>query len=160
MSGAITPDRQRVRRTYRMPKKRHETCVLPSAADCNADTKVQIPYFYSSHASGSKHLSNCATLKFQALLNGCAQQSTIRYNDPMHWLTRYRLLILGAICAVWTGLILLGHFFSAAPFVSVPWRGAQSFEDLLRRAGRKTAPPNDFVFLGIDQRILELPPIS
>src|SRR5947207_15986148 len=82
------------------------------------------------------------------------------YNNPMHWLTRYRLLILGSICAFWTGLILLGHFFSATPFVSVPWRGEQSFEDLLRREGRKTAPPNDFVFLGIDQSNLELPPMT
>jgi adenylate cyclase len=78
----------------------------------------------------------------------------------MHWLTRYRRLILGSICAFWTGLILLGHFFSAAPFLSVPWRGEQSFEDLLRREGRKTAPPKDFVFLGIDQSTLELPPMT
>jgi len=55
---------------------------------------------------------------------------------------------------------LLGHFFSSTPFVSVPWRGEQSFEDLLRTEGRKTPTPGDFVFLGIDQSTLELPPLS
>src|SRR5213083_533622 len=74
----------------------------------------------------------------------------------MHWLGRYRLLILASICVFWTGLIFLGHFFSATPFLSVPWRGEQGFEDLLRREGRKTAPPADFVFLGLDQSTLEL----
>jgi adenylate cyclase len=42
----------------------------------------------------------------------------------------------------------------------VPWRGEQSFEDLLRREGRKTTPPRDFVFLGIDQSTLQLPPLT
>src|SRR5437867_27941 len=78
----------------------------------------------------------------------------------MHWLGRYRLLILASICVFWTGLIFLGHFFPATPFLSVPWSGEQSFEDLLRREGRKTAPRNDFVFLGIDQSTLELPPLT
>ncbi|PYL12480.1 MAG: hypothetical protein DMF43_08245 [Verrucomicrobia bacterium] len=78
----------------------------------------------------------------------------------MHWLGRHRLLILASICASWTGLILLGHFFSSTPFVSVPWRGEQSFEDLLRTEGRKTPTPSDFVFLGIDQSTLELPPLT
>src|SRR5260370_2593181 len=78
----------------------------------------------------------------------------------MHWLGRHRLLILALICASWMGLILLGHFFSSTPFVSVPWRGEQSFEDLLRTEGRKTPTPGDFVFLGIDQSTLELPPLS
>jgi len=55
---------------------------------------------------------------------------------------------------------LLGHFFSSTPFVSVPWRGEQSFEDLLRTEGRKTPTPSDFVFLGIDQSTLELPPLT
>ena len=55
---------------------------------------------------------------------------------------------------------MLGHFFSSTPFVSVPWRGEQSFEDLLRTEGRKTPTPGDFVFLGIDQSTLELPPLS
>src|SRR5213594_923485 len=78
----------------------------------------------------------------------------------MHWLGRRRLLVLALICFFWTGLIFVGHFFSAAPFLSAPWRGEQSFEDLLRREGRKTIPPRDFVFLGIDQSTLELPPFT
>src|SRR6266481_3000833 len=78
----------------------------------------------------------------------------------MHWLSRHRFWILALICAFWTGLIFLGHFFPGTPFLSVPWRGEQSFEDLLRREGRKTAPPNDFVFLGIDQSTLQLPPMT
>jgi adenylate cyclase len=78
----------------------------------------------------------------------------------MHWLGRYRLLILASICIFWTGLIFLGHFLPAAPFLSAPWRGELSFEDLLRREGRKTEPPKDFVFLGLDQSTLELPPLT
>ncbi|HEU5313955.1 MAG TPA: adenylate/guanylate cyclase domain-containing protein, partial [Candidatus Udaeobacter sp.] len=35
-----------------------------------------------------------------------------------------------------------------------------SFEDLLRREGRKTPAPSDFVFLGIDQSTLQLPPLT
>jgi len=76
----------------------------------------------------------------------------------MHWFGRARLLVLTLICLFWTGLILIGHFLPTAPFISVPWRGEQSFEDLLRREGRKTTPPSDFVFLGIDQSTLQLPP--
>jgi adenylate cyclase len=76
----------------------------------------------------------------------------------MHWFSRARLLVLTLICLFWTGLIVVGHFFPTAPFVSVPWRGEQSFEDLLRREGRKTTPPPDFVFLAIDQSTLQLPP--
>jgi adenylate cyclase len=57
-------------------------------------------------------------------------------------------------------VISLGHFFPGVPFISAPWRGEQSFEDLLRREGRKTAAPSDFVFLGIDQSTLQLPPLS
>jgi adenylate cyclase len=78
----------------------------------------------------------------------------------MQWFSRARLLILMLICLFWTGLIFVGHFFPTAPFVSVPWRGEQSFEDLLRREGRKTTPPRDFVFLGIDQSTLQLPPLT
>jgi adenylate cyclase len=78
----------------------------------------------------------------------------------VHWLGRYRLWILASICIFWTGLILLGHFFSDVPFLSTPWRGEQSFEDLLRKEGRKTAAPRDFVFLGLDQSTLQMPPLS
>jgi adenylate cyclase len=78
----------------------------------------------------------------------------------VHWLGRYRLLILASICVFWTALIFLGYFFPATPFLSIPWRGEQSFEDLLRREGRKTAAPTDFVFLGLDQSTLQLPPLT
>jgi adenylate cyclase len=78
----------------------------------------------------------------------------------MQWFSRARLLVLTLICVFWTGLIFVGHFFSTAPFLSVPWRGEQSFEDLLRREGRKTTPPPDFVFLGIGQSTLQLPPAT
>jgi adenylate cyclase len=76
---------------------------------------------------------------------------------PMHRFGRARLFVLTLICVFWTALILLGHFFPGMPFLSAPWRGEQSFEDLLRREGRKTAPPHDFVFLGLDQSTLQLP---
>src|SRR5437773_4597914 len=78
----------------------------------------------------------------------------------MHWLGRHRLLILALICIFWTALIFSGHFFPGAPFISAPWRGEQSFEDLVRREGRKTPAPSDFVFLGIDQSTLQLPPLT
>src|SRR6201993_1627450 len=78
----------------------------------------------------------------------------------MPWLGRHRLLVLALICVFWTGLIFVGHFFPSAPFISVPWRGEQSFEDLLRREGRKTPAPKDFVFLGLDQSTLQLPPLT
>jgi len=74
----------------------------------------------------------------------------------VRWFARIRLLVLTLICLFWTSLIVVGHFFPTAPFISVPWRGEQSFEDLLRREGRKTTPPPDFVFLGIDQSTLQL----
>ena len=64
----------------------------------------------------------------------------------MHWLGRHRLLVLAFICFFWTGVIFLGHFFPGVPFISAPWRGEQSFEDLLRREGRKTAGAIRFCF--------------
>lgn len=78
----------------------------------------------------------------------------------MHRFGRVRLLVLTLICLFWTGLIFVGHFFPGTPFISAPWRGEQSFEDLLRQEGRKTAPPADFVFLGLDQSTLELTAFS
>ena len=78
----------------------------------------------------------------------------------MQWFSRARLLVLTLICLFCTGLIFVGHFFPSAPFISIPWRGEQSFEDLLRKEGRKTTPPRDFVFLGIDQNTLQLPPFT
>ena len=78
----------------------------------------------------------------------------------MHWLGRHRLLVLAFICFFWTSVIVLGHFFPGVPFISAAWRGEQSFEDFLRREGRKTPAPSDFVFLGIDQSTLQLPPLT
>jgi adenylate cyclase len=78
----------------------------------------------------------------------------------MHLFGRARLFVLTLICLFWTGLIVVGHFLPSAPFISTPWRGEQGFEDLLRREGRKTAPPPDFVFLGLDQSTLELTAFS
>src|SRR5256885_8110310 len=78
----------------------------------------------------------------------------------MHWLGRHRFLVLALICVFWTGVIVPGHFFPGIPFISAPWRGEQSFEDFLRREGRKTPAPSDFVFLGIDQSTLQLPPLT
>ena len=78
----------------------------------------------------------------------------------MQWLGRHRLLVLGMICFFWTGLIFVGHFFPTTPFVSAPWRAEQGFEDLLRQEGRKTAAPRDFVFLGLDQSTMQLPPLT
>src|SRR6516165_10165211 len=78
----------------------------------------------------------------------------------MQWLGRHRLLVLGVICFFWTGLIFVGHFFPTTPFVSAPWRAEQGFEDLLRQEGRKTAAPRDFVFLGLDQSTMQLPPLT
>ncbi|HAK07120.1 MAG TPA: hypothetical protein DCO65_07665, partial [Spartobacteria bacterium] len=53
--------------------------------------------------------------------------------------------------------MVTARFVPEAPFFSTVWRNEQSFEDLLRREGRKTATHPDFVFLGIDQSTLQLP---
>src|SRR5437762_360659 len=68
----------------------------------------------------------------------------------MSWLTRHRHLAFSAICTFWTAIILLGHYFPTLPFISMPWRGEQSFEDLLRKEGRKTPTRHDFLFLGMN----------
>jgi adenylate cyclase len=78
----------------------------------------------------------------------------------MHLLARQRLLILAAICAFFAGLVLLLHFTPGVPFFSAVWSGEQRFEDFLEKEGRKTPTRDDFVFLGIDQSTLELPPFS
>ncbi len=78
----------------------------------------------------------------------------------MHRLRRHRLLILAAICAFWTALVVAARFAPGVPFFSTLWRSEQSFEDLLQREGRKTAPHPELVFLGIDQSTLELPPLT
>ena len=74
----------------------------------------------------------------------------------MSWLARHRRLAFAAICTFWTAVVFAGHFFPTLPFISMPWRGEQSFEDLLRKEGRKTATRDDFIFLGIDQQSLQL----
>ncbi len=76
----------------------------------------------------------------------------------MHWMGRHRLLIIALICALGTGGVLLGHFFSGLPFLSGIWTSEQTFQDFMQREGRKTATRPEFVFLGIDQSTLELPP--
>ena len=78
----------------------------------------------------------------------------------LFWLGRHRLLVLAAICAFCTGLILLLHFAADVPFVSGVWSGEKRFEDFLQKEGRKTPTRDDFVFLGLDQSTLELPPFS
>ena len=75
----------------------------------------------------------------------------------MHWLSRHRLLSLAALCLFWTSLVLLLHWTPDLPFVSAVWSGEKRFEDFLEREGRKTPTPDDFVFLGIDQRTLQMP---
>jgi len=74
----------------------------------------------------------------------------------MSWLARHRRLAFAAICTFWTAVVLLGYFFPTLPFISMPWRGEQSFEDTLRREGRKTTTRDDFIFLGIDQQSMQL----
>jgi adenylate cyclase len=74
----------------------------------------------------------------------------------MSWLARHRRLAFAAICTFWTAVIFVGYFFPTLPFISMPWRGEQSFEDTLRREGRKTATRDDFIFLGIDQQSMHL----
>jgi adenylate cyclase len=77
----------------------------------------------------------------------------------MDWLSRHRRLVVAAICAFCAGAIIAVHFFPSFPFVSAVWRQEQNYEDFLQREGRKTATRPDFVFLGIDQSTLELPPL-
>jgi adenylate cyclase len=77
----------------------------------------------------------------------------------MHWLTRHRRLVVAVICALCAGVIVAVHFFPDFPFVSAVWRQEQNYENFLQREGRKTATHPDFVFLGIDQSTLELPPL-
>src|SRR4051812_333367 len=74
----------------------------------------------------------------------------------MQWLARHRFIALGAICVFWTGFIFLGRSARSVPFVSSPWTGEQSFEDILRRQGRETEARRDFVFVGIDQTSRQL----
>jgi adenylate cyclase len=76
----------------------------------------------------------------------------------VNWLARYRRSVVAAICALCTGIVVLGHVFPSLPFLSGIWEQEQSFEDFLQREGRKAKTHPEFVFLGIDQSTLELPP--
>jgi len=78
-------------------------------------------------------------------------------NSDMHRVARHRLSILGGICALCVGLVLVAL---QLPFLSGLWRAEQSFQDLLERDGRKTRTHSEFVFLGIDQSTLQLPPFT
>jgi adenylate cyclase len=78
----------------------------------------------------------------------------------VNWIARHRLLAFADICAFWAAVILAGYFYPSVPFLSAPWRGEQRFEDFLRFEGRKTPTRDDFVFLGIDQNSLQLPPMA
>ena len=78
----------------------------------------------------------------------------------MHWLGRHRLFILAAICGSVTAFVLLARLLTGVPFVAAVWTLEQKFEDFLQKEGRKTATRDDFVFLGIDQSTLQMPPLS
>jgi adenylate cyclase len=77
----------------------------------------------------------------------------------VHTLARHRIALLAAICAFCTGVILFSApMFPHLPFASGIWAAQPSFEDFLQREGRKSKTRDDFVFLGIDQSTLQLPP--
>jgi adenylate cyclase len=78
----------------------------------------------------------------------------------MHWLYRHRVLILAGICMVCTVCVLFVREVPSVPFFSTVWSSEQSFQDLMRREGRKTATNSNFVFVGIDQSTLTLPPLT
>jgi adenylate cyclase len=78
----------------------------------------------------------------------------------MHWLYRHRVIILAGICVVCTACVLLVREIPSVPFFSTVWSSEQAFQDLMRREGRKTATKPDFVFVGIDQSTLQLPPLT
>ncbi len=75
-------------------------------------------------------------------------------------MARHRRIVVAAICAFCAAVILTGHFFPSLPFLSGIWQQEQNFEDFLQREGRKAQTHPEFVFLGIDQTTLELPPLS
>jgi adenylate cyclase len=73
---------------------------------------------------------------------------------------KHRIPILALICIVCTGIVVLCREIPSVPFFSTIWRSEQPFQDLLRREGRKTATKPDFLFVGIDQSTLEMPPLT
>lgn len=78
----------------------------------------------------------------------------------MNWLARHRAFAFALIGAVWALIVISGHFYVDVPFLSLPWRSEQGFQDYLRREFRKTATRSDFVFVGIDQSSLVMPPLE
>jgi adenylate cyclase len=78
----------------------------------------------------------------------------------VHWFARHRHLVVAAICTLCIAIVLVGHFFPNLPFLSGIWQQEQVFEDFLQREGRKARPHPEFIFVGIDQSSLELPPLS
>ena len=75
-------------------------------------------------------------------------------------MARHRRIVVAVICAACVAVIFAGHFFPSLPFLSGIWQQEQNFEDFLQREGRKARTHPEFVFLGIDQSTLELPPFS
>jgi adenylate cyclase len=75
-------------------------------------------------------------------------------------MARHRRIVVAAICAFCAAVILAGHFFPGLPFLSGIWQQEQNFEDFLQREGRKARTHPEFIFLGLDQTTLELPPFS
>ncbi len=78
----------------------------------------------------------------------------------MHWLGRRRLLVIAAICAFWTGGILIVRNLPRLPFLTFVWSGEQTFQDLMQREGRKTPTRSDLVFVGIDQASRQFSPFD
>ncbi|MDQ6765361.1 MAG: CHASE2 domain-containing protein [Verrucomicrobiota bacterium] len=78
----------------------------------------------------------------------------------MDWIATHRRLALACICAFCTVAILLTLLFPEVPFFSAVAHGEQSFGDLLRREGRKTATRDDMAFLGIDETTLNFVPFN
>src|SRR4051794_41077121 len=78
----------------------------------------------------------------------------------MNWVARYRRSVLATICAFWTVMILLTLTFPEVPFFSSVARTEQSFGDLLRREGRKTAVRPDMIFLGLDETTMNFVPFN
>src|SRR3954447_21681231 len=78
----------------------------------------------------------------------------------MNWLVRHRAYALALICAFWTVIMLLTLIVPEVPFFSMIARSDQSFGDMLRREGRKTATRPDMIFLGVDEATLNFEPFS
>lgn len=66
--------------------------------------------------------------------------------------------MLAAICAFWTIAVILLRFAPGIPFFSAVWTGQIAFEDLLRREGRSIPTKDNFVFLGMGESTLQIPP--